>query len=148
MERGTSWRRVAIPDKGKTVLRWKSFMEEKQYAEAVKKAQGLHQGGGYFSGGAFSSRWQAAGKLNPLSLYRALRGLNPSPYLLFEDGEYSLVGSSRSDGTVGRRKATLRPIARHPESGEGHAKRIRGKVLADPKGVRSTICLSTWGGTI
>jgi anthranilate synthase component I len=49
----------------------------------------------------------------PLDLYRALRGLNPSPYMYFLDlGDFHIVGSSPEiltrleDGVV-----TVRPIA-------------------------------------
>ena len=50
---------------------------------------------------------------SPLSLYRALRSLNPSPYMYFYDmGDFQIVGSSPEiltrleDGVV-----TVRPIA-------------------------------------
>jgi anthranilate synthase component I len=55
---------------------------------------------------------------SPLSLYRALRSLNPSPYMYFYDmGDFQIVGASPeilvreeklADGT---RKVTIRPLA-------------------------------------
>ena len=50
---------------------------------------------------------------SPLSLYRALRSLNPSPYMFYYDfGDFHVVGASpeilvRKEGST----VTLRPIA-------------------------------------
>ncbi len=60
-----------------------------------------------------ASRFEGETDLHPFQVYRALRLLNPSPYLYYLDlGETQIVGSSpealvRWDGT----EATLRPIA-------------------------------------
>ena len=58
---------------------------------------------------------------SPLSLYRALRSLNPSPYMYFYDmGEFQIVGASpeilvreekQPDSVGGGRKVTIRPLA-------------------------------------
>ena len=55
---------------------------------------------------------------SPLSLYRALRSLNPSPYMYFYDmGEFQIVGASpeilvRHERTPdGAEKVTIRPLA-------------------------------------
>jgi anthranilate synthase component I len=55
---------------------------------------------------------------SPLSLYRALRSLNPSPYMYFYDmGEFQIVGASpeilvREEKLAdGSRKVTIRPLA-------------------------------------
>ena len=60
-----------------------------------------------------SQRFSLPFKLPPLSLYRALRRINPSPFLIFFDyGDFSIVGSSPEilvrlrDNTV-----TIRPLA-------------------------------------
>ena len=73
----------------------------------------------------------------PLALYRALRGVNPSPYMYYFDfGDHHVVGASPeimvrlSGGTV-----TLRPIAGTRPRGatlEEDA-RIAAELLADPK---------------
>ena len=53
----------------------------------------------------------------PLSLYRALRSLNPSPYMYFyEMGEFQIVGASpeilvRREAADGGDKVTIRPLA-------------------------------------
>ena len=73
----------------------------------------------------------------PLALYRALRGLNPSPYMFYFDfGDHHVVGASPetmvriSGGTI-----TLRPIAGTRPRGaspEEDARRAE-ELLADPK---------------
>jgi anthranilate synthase component 1 len=73
----------------------------------------------------------------PLDLYRALRTLNPSPYMFFVDlGEFQIVGSSPEilvrleDGQV-----TVRPIAGTRPRGktEVEDKALEAELLADPK---------------
>ena len=54
---------------------------------------------------------------SPLSLYRALRSLNPSPYMYFYDmGDFQIVGASpeilvRQEHTLAGSKVTIRPLA-------------------------------------
>jgi anthranilate synthase component 1 len=54
---------------------------------------------------------------SPLSLYRALRSLNPSPYMYFYDlGDFQIVGASpeilvRREASEGGDKVTIRPLA-------------------------------------
>ncbi|MBN8511306.1 MAG: anthranilate synthase component I [Burkholderiales bacterium] len=54
---------------------------------------------------------------SPLSLYRALRSLNPSPYMYFYDmGDFQIVGASpeilvRQEHTPAGDKVTIRPLA-------------------------------------
>jgi len=75
--------------------------------------------------------------LPPFALYRALRRVNPSPYLFFLDfGSFAVVGSSpeilvkASRGTV-----TVRPIAgtRRRGSTPHEDKALEAELLADPK---------------
>jgi anthranilate synthase component 1 len=76
-------------------------------------------------------------ELDPFQTYRALRLLNPSPYLYFVDaGGMQLVGGSpealvKLDG----RTATLRPIAGTRPRGHTPAEdlRLEAELLADPK---------------
>ena len=73
----------------------------------------------------------------PLALYRALRGLNPSPYMFYFDfGDHHVVGASpeilvRLAGDT----VTLRPIAGTRPRGQTLAEdaAIAGELLADPK---------------
>src|SRR6202166_1376993 len=84
-----------------------------------------------------SQRFEAPFALPPFALYRALRRVNPSPYLYFLDfGSFAVAGSSpeilvkSSRGTV-----TIRPIAgtrgRGATPHEDQA--LEAELLADPK---------------
>jgi anthranilate synthase component 1 len=73
----------------------------------------------------------------PLELYRALRGVNPSPYMFYFDfGDHQVVGASpeilvRQAGDT----VTLRPIAGTRPRGRSAAEdaAIAAELLADPK---------------
>lgn len=60
-----------------------------------------------------SRRFQASFKGDELNVYRALRSINPSPYLFYFDyGNYKLFGSSpEAQITIKNGKATIYPIA-------------------------------------
>ncbi|MPZ36921.1 MAG: anthranilate synthase component I [Rhizobiales bacterium] len=84
-----------------------------------------------------SQRFEAPFELPPFSLYRALRRVNPSPYLYFLDfGEFAIAGSSPeilvkvAGGIV-----TVRPIAgTRPRGTTPHEdKALEAELLADPK---------------
>ncbi len=74
---------------------------------------------------------------SPLTLYRALRSLNPSPYMFYYDmGDHHVVGSSpeilvRKEGE----SATVRPIAGTRPRGRDreHDLALEKDLLADPK---------------
>ncbi|MCC7152206.1 MAG: anthranilate synthase component I [Rubrivivax sp.] len=78
---------------------------------------------------------------SPLTLYRALRSLNPSPYMYFYDlGDFQIVGASpeilvRHEHTPAGDKVTIRPLAgtrprgATPEQDEA----LEAELAADPK---------------
>jgi len=78
---------------------------------------------------------------SPLSLYRALRSLNPSPYMYFYDmGDFQIVGASpeilvRHERTPEGDKITIRPLAGTRPRGTSpeHDKATEADLLADPK---------------
>jgi anthranilate synthase component 1 len=85
----------------------------------------------------------------PLDLYRALRGLNPSPYMYFLDmGGFQIVGSSPEiltrleDGVV-----TVRPIAGTRRRGHSEAEdqALEAELLADPKELAEHLMLIDLG---
>lgn len=85
----------------------------------------------------------------PLDLYRALRGLNPSPYMYFLDfDEFQVVGSSPEilvrleDGEV-----TVRPIAGTRRRGhtEEEDRALEAELLADPKELAEHLMLIDLG---
>jgi anthranilate synthase component 1 len=84
-----------------------------------------------------SQRFSAPFGLPPFSLYRALRRINPAPFLFFLDfGGFSVVGSS-PEILVRLRggKITLRPLAGTRPRGTTAAEdtRLEQELLADPK---------------
>ena len=84
-----------------------------------------------------SQRFDAETDLAPFEIYRALRRVNPSPYLFFvKDGDRALVGSSpetlvKLEGG----EVTLRPIAGTRPRGKDAAEdaRLEAELRADPK---------------
>lgn len=84
-----------------------------------------------------SQRLSIAFKADPLDLYRALRCLNPSPYLFFMDlDDHHVVGSSpeilvrvESGQVTVRPIAGTRPRGRTPEQDEA----LEKELLSDPK---------------
>jgi anthranilate synthase component 1 len=78
---------------------------------------------------------------SPLSLYRALRTLNPSPYMYYYDfGDTHIVGASpeilvRSEARGDERSIAIRPLAgTRPRGGSPeHDAQLAAELLADPK---------------
>ena len=78
---------------------------------------------------------------SPLSLYRALRSLNPSPYMYFYDlGDFQIVGASpeilvRQEHTPEGDKVTIRPLAGTRPRGATpeQDKALEAELSADPK---------------
>jgi anthranilate synthase component 1 len=74
---------------------------------------------------------------SPLSLYRALRALNPSPYMFYFDlGEFHVVGASPEILVrLEQDTVTLRPIAGTRPRGKSPAEdeKLAQELLADPK---------------
>ncbi|MBI4778354.1 anthranilate synthase component I [Candidatus Desantisbacteria bacterium] len=96
-----------------------------------------------------SQRFQVPVKADALSLYRALRWINPSPYMfLLKFGELSLIGSSPEllvrvdDGMVETRPiAGTRPRGKNKQEDEFYEKDL----LADPKELAEHVMLVDLG---
>jgi anthranilate synthase component 1 len=84
-----------------------------------------------------SIRFMGQCELDPFEAYRALRLLNPSPYMYYCDlGDLTVVGSSpEALVKLNGRRAQLRPIAgTRPRSDDGEVDLARGhELLADAK---------------
>jgi anthranilate synthase component 1 len=84
-----------------------------------------------------SQRWSAPSPVEPFSIYRGLRAVNPSPYMYFLDFEdFQIVGASPEPlVTVAGRHASTRPIAgTRPRGGDAAADQaIAADLLADEK---------------
>ncbi|MBX9782455.1 MAG: anthranilate synthase component I family protein [Chitinophagaceae bacterium] len=98
-----------------------SNVTDEEYIEMVKKGIASCMRGDVFQI-VLSRRFQQSFTGDELNVYRALRSINPSPYLFFFDyGDYKLMGSSpesqliiqnaRPDDPFGRGKAVVHPIA-------------------------------------
>ena len=86
------------------------------YIKAVERAKVLIEAGDFMQvqvGQRIKKRFTES----PLSLYRALRSLNPSPYMYFYNmGDFQVVGASpeilvRQETTPDGNKVTIRPLA-------------------------------------
>ena len=84
-----------------------------------------------------SQRWSAPVPVEPFSIYRGLRAVNPSPYMYFLDFEdFQVVGASPEPlVTVTGRHVSTRPIAgTRPRGGTSDEdRRIADELLADEK---------------
>jgi anthranilate synthase component 1 len=87
---------------------------------------------------------------SPLSLYRALRSLNPSPYMYFYNfGDMQIVGASpeilvRNETlSEGSKKVTIRPLAGTRPRGQTPERdaELATELLADPKEIAEHVML-------
>jgi len=106
------------------------------FIEAVRRAKEYILAGDIFQV-VLSQRMSVPFEARPLNVYRALRALNPSPYMYFLDlGDTQIVGSSPEVLVrVQGRRVTLRPIAGTIRRG-GNAEEdeaLARQLLADPK---------------
>ena len=128
---------VAIPESAPSVKTQAiSEFGEENFKAAVKKAQTYILEGDIMQV-VLSQRMSQAFTAPPLSLYRALRSLNPSPYMFYYDmGDHHVVGASPEilvrldDGIV-----TSRPIAGTRPRGKTREQdlALADELLADPK---------------
>lgn len=89
-----------------------SNITDEAYREMVKKGIASCLRGDVFQI-VLSRRFQQSFTGDELNVYRALRSINPSPYLFFFDyGDYKLMGSSpESQIIINNQKAVVHPIA-------------------------------------
>jgi anthranilate synthase component I len=125
-----------------------SNVTREQYHAMVEKAKAYIGAGDIFQV-VPSQRFELGFALPPFALYRALRRLNPSPFLFFLDLDgYALVGSSPEilvrlrDG-----KVTIRPIAGTRRRGATRAEdeALAAEMLADPKELAEHLMLLDLG---
>ena len=106
------------------------------FVEAVRRSQEYILAGDIFQV-VLSQRMSVPFKARPLDVYRALRALNPSPYMYFIDlGDTQIVGSSPEVLVrVQNRKVTVRPIAGtiHRGASPQEDQELAEKLLNDPK---------------
>jgi anthranilate synthase component 1 len=128
---------VVVPPEAPTVpAAPEPEFSEAQFIAAVERAKRYIFDGDIMQV-VLSQRMSAPFSASPLSLYRALRALNPSPYMFYFDmGDFHVVGASPEilvrleSGTV-----TVRPIAGTRPRGAGREQdlALEQELLADPK---------------
>jgi len=117
----------------------RSFAQQ-DYLAAVRKAKELIAAGDFMQvqvGQRIHKRYTES----PLSLYRALRSLNPSPYMYYYHfGDFQVVGASpeilvRQEQTAEGTKVTIRPLAgTRPRGATPEAdKATERELVNDPK---------------
>jgi anthranilate synthase component 1 len=127
------------------VRQTQGFPAEREFAKAdyltaVERAKELIAAGDFMQvqvGQRIKKRYTES----PLSLYRALRSLNPSPYMYYYHfGDFHVVGASpeilvRQERTEDGNKVTIRPLAGTRPRGATpeRDKAIEQELLADPK---------------
>ena len=123
-------------DAGPLEVTPKSNTTAAEYRAMVLKAKDYILAGDIFQV-VLSQRFEAPFRLPPFALYRALRRVNPAPFLYFLDfGGYAVAGSSpevlvRLRGGM----VTIRPLAgTRPRGSTPHEdKALEDELLADPK---------------
>ena len=127
---------AAGADAGPLDVAAKSNTTAAEYRAMVLRAKDYILAGDVFQV-VLSQRFEAPFRLPPFALYRALRRVNPAPFLYFLDfGGYAIAGSSPEvlvrlrGGTV-----TIRPLAgTRPRGPSPHEdKALENELLADPK---------------
>ena len=117
-------------------LQIRSNVTKTQYLAGVRKAKSYIRAGDIFQV-VPSQRFEAKISADPFEIYRALRVVNPSPYLYFlQLDDVSVVGSSPEMLVkVQGRDAFYRPIAGTVPRGrnEKEDRELEAKLLADPK---------------
>ena len=125
-----------------------SNMSRENFHAMVKKAKEYILAGDIFQV-VLSQRFSVPFTLPPFSLYRALRRLNPSPFLFYLNfGDFSVVGSSpeilvrvRDDKVTIRPIAGTRPRGATPEEDEA----LATELLSDPKELAEHLMLLDLG---
>jgi anthranilate synthase component 1 len=124
------------PIADREVPTWTSNMPRERFEGMVERiVEYIHAGDAYQV--VPSQRWTAPATVEPFSIYRGLRAVNPSPYMYFLDFEdFQIVGASPEPLlTVNGRYVSTRPIAGTRPRGASaeEDRRIAEELLADEK---------------
>lgn len=139
---------MSLTASGKIENQFTSSFGEKNFHAAVDKIKNYILSGDTMQV-VISQRLSIPFNAEPMNLYRALRNLNPSPYMYFLDlGDHHVVGSSPEilarleDGEV-----TVRPIAGTRRRGRTEAEdlALEKELVADPKEIAEHLMLIDLG---
>lgn len=122
---------------GPLKVKYKSNVSKQKFIKDVKAIKEHIKAGDIFQC-VLSQRLETNLKASPLNVYRALRAVNPSPYMFYlKFKELMLLGSSPEIlvSVDQKRKITVRPIAgtRHRGANEAEDLALASELLADPK---------------
>ena len=110
--------------------------EKAEFMDAVRRCKEYIAAGDIYQI-VMSVRFSGTGNLDPFSCYRAMRLLNPSPYMFFfESGSLKVAGASpEALVRLDHGQASLRPIAgtRPRGSSRREDEALAEELLADPK---------------
>ncbi|MDE0360829.1 MAG: chorismate-binding protein, partial [Rhodospirillaceae bacterium] len=110
--------------------------EKAEFMDAVRRCKDYIAAGDIYQI-VMSVRFAGAGDLDPFSCYRAMRLLNPSPYMFFfESGSLKVAGASpEALVRLDHGHASLRPIAGTRPRGSSRREDValEEELLADPK---------------
>ena len=127
---------------------FKSGFQQPQFEAAVEKIKNYVLDGDIMQV-VISQRLSIPFAQSPLELYRALRLLNPSPYMYYLDlGDTHIVGSSPEIlARLENGKVAVRPIAGTRRRGytEEEDKALEAELLADPKEIAEHLMLIDLG---
>lgn len=125
-----------------------SDFTQQQYEDAVERVKEYVLAGDVMQV-VPSQRMSIPFSAPPLNLYRALRNLNPSPYMYFLDlGDFHIVGSSPEIlARLEHGVVTVRPIAGTRRRGrtEEEDAALEAELLADPKEIAEHLMLIDLG---
>ena len=125
-----------------------SNFTREDFCDAVRKCRDYICAGDIFQV-VLSQRFRRKVEMSPVTLYRALRCINPSPYmLLLQFPDFALVGSSPEVMTqVKGTRAMLRPIAGTRKRGTTEAEdlQLEQELLADEKEIAEHVMLVDLG---
>jgi anthranilate synthase component I len=132
--RPAHWHKASHVAKGKLKIR--AATQKKRYVESVERAKEYIAAGDIFQV-VLSQRFDFTPAVDPFDIYRALRTVNPSPYLYFlRMGDTHVLGSSPEMLVrVTDRKLEYRPIAGTRARGRDAAddERLEQQMLQDEK---------------
>jgi anthranilate synthase component I len=125
-----------IDPRGPVTIPHQSNFTREQFKAAVAKCKEYINAGDIFQV-VLSQRYKASTKARPFDIYRALRAVNPSPFMFFvKAGPTTLVGASpeimtRVEGDL----VTIRPLAgtRRRGATPEEDKALAEELIADPK---------------
>ena len=125
-----------------------SHFSESQFAAAVNRIKDYVLAGDVMQV-VPSQRMMVPFSAPPLNLYRALRNLNPSPYMYYLDlGDFHIVGSSPEIlARLQQGEVTVRPLAGTRRRGHTEAEdlALEAELLADPKEIAEHLMLIDLG---